>query len=229
MAKRILFLGKAEHAGADEALHYLCERFEVQSVLGCRGDTLDDAVEQWEGDLIVSYLSPWIVPGRLLRAARMDAINFHPGPPEYPGIGCTNFALYNGETRFGVTCHRMAIPVDSGAICSVRRFAIADDETVNSLTLKCYAAIRELFMDVMTCFEKNELLVESGEFWSRPAYRRDELNALCRLTTKMDPAEVRRRVRATTFPGAPGAYLEISGLRFDYAGDPLAPVPLEES
>jgi hypothetical protein len=32
----------------------------------------------------------------------------------------------------------------------------------------------------------------------------------------MSEDEVARRVRATTFPGAPGAYVEVQGVRFAY-------------
>ena len=167
-----------------------------------------------------------IVAG-LLKATTKAALNFHPGPPSYPGIGCTNFALYDGVDRFGVTCHHMALPVDSGAVILVRRFDVDPDETVFSLTGKCHAAIAELFFEVMALVEANAPLPTSAETWTRPAYRRDELNALCRVTPDMDPAEIRRRVRATAYPGAPGAYIELAGLRFEYGGDPLLPVPLE--
>ena len=50
--------------------------------------------KKWQGDYIISYLSRWIVPSYLLNNAKIASFNFHPASPEYPGIGCNNFALY---------------------------------------------------------------------------------------------------------------------------------------
>jgi methionyl-tRNA formyltransferase len=223
----ILFLAKANHDGAAEAAEYLRRKFNVVARFGGWGDRLDAEALTWRGDYIVSYLAPWVVSAGLLKAAGKAAINFHPGPPSYPGIGCTNFALYDGVDRFGVTCHHMALPVDSGAVIRVRRFDVAPDETVFSLTEKCHAAIAELFFEVMAFLEADAPLPMSTESWTRRAYRRYELNALCQVTPDMDPAEIRRRVHATSYPGAPGAYVQLAGIRFEYHGDPLLPVPVE--
>ncbi len=78
----------------------------------------------WQGDYIISYLSRWVVPAELLERARRAAVNFHPASPDYPGIGCNNFALYENAAEYGVTCHHMAPRVDSGEIIAVRRFPV---------------------------------------------------------------------------------------------------------
>lgn len=83
---------------------------------------------------MISYLCPWILPEHLLERAKVASVNFHPGPPEYPGIGCTNFAIYNQEVIFGMTCHHMATRVDTGKIVAVRRFPLFPTDTVLSLT-----------------------------------------------------------------------------------------------
>ena len=44
------------------------------------------------------------------------AINFHPGPPEFRGIGCANFALLKNSKYYGSTAHVMEAKVDSGPI-----------------------------------------------------------------------------------------------------------------
>ena len=48
-------------------------------------------------DIIINYLGSWIIPKKNLNQTKFININFHPGPPEYPGTGCYNFALYNNE------------------------------------------------------------------------------------------------------------------------------------
>ena len=47
---------------------------------------------------------------------------------------------------------------------------------------------------------------------------RRELDELGRVTPDMHPDEIRRRVAAMRFPGAPGAFLELAGVRFEAAG-----------
>lgn len=167
----------------------------------------------WHGDYLISYLSPWIIPTGLLQNATGAALNFHPGPPSYPGIGCTNFALYNDETSYGVTCHRMAPLVDTGEIVAVRRFPIFAHDTVQSLTERCHAAIFVLCSEMLALIVNGSRLPAAGETWARKPYRRSELDELCRVTLEMSHDEVRRRIRATTYPNMPGAFIEVAGAR----------------
>ena len=71
----------------------------------------------------MSYLI-WVVPEWLLRKAKIAAINFHPASPDYPGIGCRNFALYENAKEYGVTCHHMSATIDTGSIIEIKRFPI---------------------------------------------------------------------------------------------------------
>ena len=100
--------------------------------------------------MIVSYLSPWIIPASILGNASVAAVNFHPGPPKYPGIGCTNFAIYREEEIFGITCHHMHATVDTGPIIAVRRFPLLPTDSIYSLTQRCYAEILTLSYDVFS-------------------------------------------------------------------------------
>jgi methionyl-tRNA formyltransferase len=172
--------------------------------LGRRRTALPDAGDgPW--DAVVSYLSPWIVPAAWLARARVAAINFHPGPPEYPGIGCTNFALYDEASDYGVTCHHMAPAVDTGPIIRVVRFPLYPTDTVWSVTQRAYAHLVGLFYEAADRLLAGQALPRAGARWARQPFRRAELQALCRLTRDMSPHEIRRRIRATTFPGYPAA------------------------
>ncbi len=205
----LLFIGKKDDPASRHALEFVELHFPgAVKVLGRRGDPFPENLLAWRGEFVVSYLSPWIIPGALLERAGIAAINFHPGPPEYPGIGCTNFALYNGETVYGVTCHHMAAKVDTGPIIAVRRFAVFPADTVWSVTQRCYAHILVLFYEVLSNILAGEPLPVSKETWTRRAYKRSELNELCRLTPDMTPGEQARRIRATTYPGMPGPWLD---------------------
>ena len=95
---------------------------DVLLVQGLPGEPFPKEYLSWQGDYIISYLCPWVLPDALLQNAKKAAINFHPGPPQYPGTGCTNFAIYHEVDEYGVTCHHMAPHVDSGNIIAVSRF-----------------------------------------------------------------------------------------------------------
>lgn len=212
--KSVLFLGKADDEHAERALDYCVRGFNrLDSYLGGWGDPLPEAVRLWEGDLIVSYLCRWVVPDSVIGHAREGAINFHPGPPEYPGIGCNNFALYDEVDVYGVTCHHMDASVDTGSIIDVRRFRVHGDDDVESLLLRTYDYMLVQFYDMVDRILSGEGLESSGETWTRPPFSRAEFERLRRVTADMSHEEVERRIRATSFgPWQP--YVVIGGREF---------------
>src|SRR5438477_88283 len=101
-ANSVLFLGKIHDECTQKALDYCRQKFaSVSGHLGKWGDPLPTPAADWEGNYIVSYLSRWVVTEALLKRATTGAINFHPAPPEFPGVGCTNFALYQEAKEYG--------------------------------------------------------------------------------------------------------------------------------
>jgi methionyl-tRNA formyltransferase len=197
---RILFIGKADDFYSKIAAEHLHLHFpKAEVVFSKRTEQLPENLYKWEGDIIISYLSQWIIPAQLLERANIAAINLHPGPPEYPGIGCTNFAIYNNEKQFGVTCHHMLAQVDSGSIIAVRRFPVRETDTVYSITQRCYTEILHLFFEIVDLLIEGKELPLSAEKWARKPYTRKQLNELCELTDEMSVEEKSRRIKATTY------------------------------
>lgn len=216
----ILYFGKRGMSQCESAEAFLRSHgCNVEAYFGIRGDTRPEEHELNSSgyDLVISFCSPWIIPGSILKAARIAALNFHPGPPEYPGIGCTNFAIYNNETTFGIVCHHMAEKVDTGPIVCVKRFPLYPTDSVLSLTQRCYDVMSAAFAEVLGEIISTRRIPAAAATWARRPYRRRELNELCRLTLDMPRAEMARRIRATEFPGAQGAYIELNGFRFNAA------------
>lgn len=168
--------------------------------------------------VILSFLSPWIIPRRLLDAAEL-AINFHPGPANYPGIGCYNFALYEEAATYGVVCHHMAPRVDTGGIVEERLFDVYSDDTVESLKLRSMVTMLALFHDVLQRIRAGGREFPAVKDWTRRPFTRRELNALGEVSADMPAEEIRRRVRAMAYPGFPGARVQLGGIAF------FAPVP----
>jgi len=197
---KILFIGKADDQYSKYAGEFISLHFPgTLTIYGKRGELFPKDASEWEGDIIISYLSQWIIPDNVLRKAKMMAINFHPGPPEYPGIGCTNFAVYDGVNEYGVTCHHMLAKVDTGRIISVKRFPVYKTDTVFSITQRCYALILEQCFEVFDYIIQEKPMPESKEHWTRKPFLRKELNRLCRITPDMPIEEMNRRIKATNF------------------------------
>ncbi len=213
----ILFLGKADDADCGRALDYCREAFSrVTYCLGRWGEPLPKDVRSWEGDYIISYLSRWVVPSELLSRATRAAVNFHPASPEYPGIGCNNFALYDNASEYGVTCHHMAPKVDTGSIIAVKRFPIHPGDDVASLLKRTYENQIALFFEIAALMAAGKDLPISQETWQRRPFTRTEFNELFKITVDMTKAEIARRVRAVSY-GDFQPYVEIEGFRFKYA------------
>jgi methionyl-tRNA formyltransferase len=212
----LLFLGKAGDPDCMRALEYCRQAFApVTYCLGKWGDPLPGNVQSWEGEYIVSYLSRWVVPDKLLKRARKAAINFHPASPEYPGIGCNNFALYENASEYGVTCHHMAPKVDTGKIIAVRRFPVYPEDDVAALLKRTYENQIALFFEIAALMAQGKDLPTSEETWTRPPFTRKQFNELFRITPELSREEIARRVRAVSYePFQP--YIEIQGYRFEY-------------
>lgn len=211
---RVLLLAKKDNVFAEHAAEFIRQNFPSHIIFfGTRHDKLPPEVLNWEGDLLISFISSWVLPANLLNKASIGAINFHPGSPAYPGIGCTNFAIYNGEKEYGVTAHYMKPVVDTGDIIAVRKFDIEEADTVFSVTQRCYQLIEQLFFELMDCILQGNPLPTTGETWKRKPYTRKQLDELCHIKPDMPEEEVEKRIRATTYK-TPWAFTKIGNRIF---------------
>jgi methionyl-tRNA formyltransferase len=216
--KSILFLGKKDDKYCLEASKFLRTNFKnVDIFLGDYGDSLPNNASSWNGDYIISYLSRWIVPPKLLSSASEASINFHPASPDYPGTGCINFALYNEENFYGSTCHHMLPSVDTGSIISTKDFKILSSDTVESLLIKTYEHQLILFYEVIKTILSGEDLPQSSIKWSKKAYTRSQLNSLCEIKKEMSNEEINKRIRATNY-GRWRPQIKFGDSIFEYIG-----------
>jgi methionyl-tRNA formyltransferase len=201
MKERLLFLGKQGDSAAERAAELCRLHFDVTSLFGAWGDPRPRELETFDGEVVISYLSRWIVPAATFARAPRLALNFHPAPPEYPGFGPYSFALYDGADVYGVTCHHMTPQVDAGPIVAVRRFPVTSDDTVETLVNRTSVQLLRLFEHLLPAIASGEALPSSPERWSGARRTRRELDALGVLDPSMTREEIARRVRATTFGG----------------------------
>lgn len=211
----VLFLGKKDDEYCDRALKFVEDNFKnVTSYYSTWGKPMPEDIRQWRGDYIISYLCRWVIPGPTIQAAEKGAINFHPASPDYPGIGCNNYALYDNATEYGATCHHMSDTVDTGRIVAVKRFPVFATDDVSSLLRRTYEFQLVLFYEVIGKLIDGKPLPESHEHWTRPPRTRKEFNELMTILPDMSADEIARRVRATSY-GSFQPSVDIGGFRFE--------------
>ena len=173
--------------------------------------------EEHAPDLILSFLNPYIVPGRYLEAVGGRAYNVHPSPPAYPGNDPQHFAVYDGVYVAGATLHVMLPQVDAGPIC-----AVAERPLDPSAGL---TGVREVSaaLSLSVLLENLPRLVDgtiepSGHEWRLENKRsRADFLEMCRIEPGIDADELRRRIEAfyqPTYRNKP--YVELHGMRFVY-------------
>lgn len=199
---------------------------EILVVTGDNNTALDDELHWHKPDYLVSFLSPWIIPKSLLSSAQKAAINFHPGPPRYPGSGCYNFAIYEKAKTYGVTCHHMKEKVDTGAIILTSHFNISPYESVESLKLKSMNHLLIIFEKIVDSIYSSNALPTSDEKWLCEPYTRKQLSELCIVQpSSMSDEEILLRIRATDYCNKyEGAYFEVDGKRFEYKSSVDEPI-----
>ena len=217
---KICFLAKKEKPGVYEAIDFLKrEEYLVDIFFAESNSVFPKQIINTQYDILVSYISNWIVPIDVLNKTKLWNINFHPGPPEYPGTGCFNFSIYNNESNYGSTAHLMNPAVDTGKIIGVNRFETSQMENVKTLSDKTYVSLLALFKDVFKYISKNKTLPKCSEKWKRKPYKRRELEKLATLNCNMSLNQIKKIIRATYYPGKPAPFIEINGLRFEYNPD----------
>jgi methionyl-tRNA formyltransferase len=89
-------------------------------------------------DVLLNVHSLYIIHAAVLAAPRIGCFNMHPGPlPRYAGLNSVSWAIYHGETTHGVTVHRIAPEVDTGAIVYQTLFDIEGADVALSVSYRC--------------------------------------------------------------------------------------------
>lgn len=220
--KRVLFFGRATCTATEELLSKLVRYgFDVTFVKSQkRGETLPEDIYLWKGEYVLCFRSFFVLPKRLIDRASIAAINFHPAPPEYPGSGCINFALYDEVNEYGVTAHIMNELVDNGKILEVRRFPVTPYDNLPTVLSRTHSELLNLCSDFISglyfdgeYFLKEKLEASENEVWRGNARLLKELNALQKIDINVSETELKRIIRATHIKGYPPK-IELHGFTF---------------
>ena len=204
--REVLFFGRKNCEASTKALNHLIGLgFNVASIFSRgHGDSLPENVGQWSGNYIFCFRSTFILPKNIIDKAKIAAINFHPGSPEYPGSGCLNYALYENSNIYGVTAHLITEKIDDGDIIECRRFPIYESDTVRTLLDRTHVNLLDLFFDVISgiaingkYFIDNSLKNSTNEKWSGLKRKIKDLNNLSIVDKNISENELKKLIRAT--------------------------------
>jgi methionyl-tRNA formyltransferase len=98
------------------------------------------------------------LPKEVYALPRLGTINLHASLlPRYRGAAPINWAIYNGETKTGVTTFLLDEHIDTGAILAQKECPIDPDETAGELSEKLSRNGSELVLETLDGLESGKL------------------------------------------------------------------------
>lgn len=121
-----------------------------------------ELVRSLEPDFLFSFYYRLMLPAELLDIPRVASLNLHGSLlPKFRGRCPVNWVLIEGETRTGLTLHRMEVKPDAGYIVAQKAVDILFEDTAFTLFMKLAKAARELMREVIPA-------LQAGTFERRP-------------------------------------------------------------
>jgi methionyl-tRNA formyltransferase len=190
----ILLAGEAEHVVLPLALRGHNPRLTVIPVR-TSADLAALPADLLKRARLVAFVTPEIVSNDTLARLGYGALNFHPGPPSYPGWAPAHFALYERATEFGATAHIMVERVDAGPIVDIARFPIPADISVLGLEGLAYAHLAQLFWRMAKSLATDPKLPPPlAVKWGSRKYSRRAYRAICDIPLDIAEDELVRRL-----------------------------------
>lgn len=142
----------------------LCAAFGFRCFVGSSNALVLEELQAFGPTLIVSILWPKRIQDSVLALCR-DCINFHPSLlPRHRGSITQFWAIFEGDTEAGVTCHRMVHEFDAGRILRQTKVPVRPGETAVSLNRQIAGAVETCFSEVMSEFFTSGL--REGRAWN---------------------------------------------------------------
>ncbi|MBF0457662.1 MAG: methionyl-tRNA formyltransferase [Nitrospirae bacterium] len=141
-----------------------------------------------------------ILPTELLRLPPLGCINVHASIlPEYRGAAPIQRAIIAGEKETGVTTMLMDEGVDTGAVFLIRKTAIDESDTAQTLTERLAVIGAKLLIETLTGIEHGTLKAAPQE--GIPSYAPPIAKDDCQIVWSRPAEEIVNLIRGV-YPGA---------------------------
>lgn len=163
-------------------------------------------------DLILSAYYRSMISERILALARLGGFNVHGSLlPKYRGRAPINWAILHGETRIGMTLHRMIRRADAGAIVDQAAVEIGPRETAAEAYRKALPCARRVLarqIDALLAGTARETPQDDAQATYFGGRRLED----GRIAWTQTSAQIFNLIRAVTDP-YPGAFTDIGPAR----------------
>lgn len=171
-----------------------------------------ERIAAFRPDLILSVYYRNMISARILALPRLGAFNLHGSLlPKYRGRAPVNWAVLHGESRIGMTLHRMVKSADAGAIVDQEAVEIGPRETAEQAFRKVLPAGR-----LVVARQIDALLAgtarETPQDETQATYFSGRKPEDGRIGWSQTSAQIFNLIRAVTDP-YPGAFTDVGNLR----------------
>ena len=154
-------------------------------------------------DYIICFRSFHILKKNILKKCNKIAINFHPGPPEFRGAGCVNFAIYKNSKFYGCTAHLINEKIDNGKILNVKKFSLTKNDTIETCLKKTHLYMFRQALYIIKILKKNEnnllkLIKKNKKIkWAKRLNTLKNLNKFYKINKNISKKGLFNKIRAT--------------------------------
>jgi methionyl-tRNA formyltransferase len=170
-------------------------------------------------DYVFCYRSYYILKENILNKVKKFAINFHAGPPEYRGMGCINYAIYENSRFYGCTAHIINKKIDYGKIIDVKKFKINRELSISQILTKTHKIMFAQAISIIQNIQKKPYYIENQIFknknikWSKKIKKVKDLESFYEINKNVRKNNFLNKIRATnTDKFKP--YIKLHGKKF---------------
>tara|TARA_A100001037_G_C15112905_1_gene619915 strand:+ start:1034 stop:1807 length:774 start_codon:yes stop_codon:yes gene_type:complete len=151
-----------------------------------------------------------LIPKDILEVPKLGCINIHPALlPKYRGRYSTAHAIFNGESRTGVTLHWLDQGIDSGPIISQKTIKIEPNDTAKTLWEKFCSEGERLFEEFLELWLSGNKIPSKIQDESLATYYPKGLPNDGEIDWSWSGEKIRNFIRAMTFEPFPPAQFRI--------------------
>ena len=159
-------------------------------------------------DILFSINNYQVISTSVLDALPRGAVNMHESLlPNYAGLNSCSWMILNGETRHGVTWHRVTDAIDGGPILAQGSFPVDSDMTALMATMEVIKTGAKLFGTVLQDL-RDENAIERMQGTKASYYSAKKIPFDGRFPLEADFETLERLSRAINFHPMPGRFFE---------------------
>lgn len=167
-------------------------------------------IRDMKPDVLFSFYYRQMISEEILNIVNNKAYNLHGSLlPKYRGRSPLNWALLHGETKAGVTLHKMVKKADKGEMIDQQSFDILDEDNIRTLQPKMENAgivlLKRILPAILKGTAKSQVQDESQSSYFGGRKAQDGL-----INWSHNASEIHNLVRAVTDP-FPGAFTYCNG------------------